>query len=83
MMLPCLAVPKAICMAGSYNKIHEMALDMSVPLIGLNDSPGARVIRPELAGSDDPYRVSDEKHGGAVFSINTRCSGQYLKSQPS
>jgi acetyl-CoA carboxylase carboxyltransferase component len=56
-------------------KIHEMALDMGVPLIGLNDSPGARVIRPELAGSDDPYRVSDEKHGGAVFFVNTRCSG--------
>jgi acetyl-CoA carboxylase carboxyltransferase component len=56
-------------------KIHEMALDMGVPLIGLNDSPGARVIRPEMAGSDDPYRVSDEKHGGVVFYINTRCSG--------
>ncbi len=56
-------------------KIHEMALEMGVPLIGLNDSPGARVIRPELAGSDDPYRISDEKHGGVVFFINTRCSG--------
>lgn len=56
-------------------KIHEMALDMGVPLIGLDDSPGARVVRPELAGSDDPYRVSDEKHGGVVFFINTRCSG--------
>ena len=56
-------------------KIHEMALDMGVPLIGLNDSPGARVIRPELAGSDDPYRLSDEKHAGVVFFINTRCSG--------
>jgi len=55
--------------------IHEMALNMGVPLIGLNDSPGARVIRPELAGSDDPYRVSDEKHGGSVFFINARCSG--------
>ena len=55
--------------------IHEMALDMGVTLIGLNDSPGARVIKPELAGSDDPYRVSDEKHGGAVFFINSRCSG--------
>jgi acetyl-CoA carboxylase carboxyltransferase component len=52
-----------------------MALEMGVPLIGLNDSPGARVIRPELAGSDDPYRISDEKHGGVVFFINTRCSG--------
>jgi acetyl-CoA carboxylase carboxyltransferase component len=56
-------------------KIHEMALDMGVPLIGLNDSPGARVIRPELTGSDDPYRVSDAKSGHAVFFINTRCSG--------
>ncbi|HBD09130.1 MAG TPA: methylmalonyl-CoA carboxyltransferase, partial [Syntrophobacteraceae bacterium] len=54
-------------------KIHEMALDMGVPLIGLNDSPGARVIRPEIAGSDDPYRVSDEKSSGVVFFINTRC----------
>jgi acetyl-CoA carboxylase carboxyltransferase component len=56
-------------------KIHEWALDMGVPLIGLNDSPGARVIRPEIAGSDDPFRVSDEKHAGVVFYINTRCSG--------
>jgi len=56
-------------------KIHEMALNMGVPLIGLNDSPGARVIRPEMAGSDDPYRVSDEKHAGVVFFINTHCSG--------
>jgi acetyl-CoA carboxylase carboxyltransferase component len=56
-------------------KIHEMALEMGVPLIGLNDSPGARVIKPELAGSDDPYRISDEKHAGVVFFINTRCSG--------
>jgi len=56
-------------------KIHEMALDMGVPLIGLNDSPGARVIRHEVAGSDDPYRVSDEKHAGVVFFMNARCSG--------
>jgi acetyl-CoA carboxylase carboxyltransferase component len=56
-------------------KIHEMALDMGVPIIGLNDSPGARVIRPDLAGSDDPYRVSDEKHAGVVFFANTQCSG--------
>ncbi len=56
-------------------KIHDMALEMGVPLIGLNDSPGARVVRPEIAGSDDPYRVSDEKHAGVVFFANTRCSG--------
>ena len=34
-------------------RTHEMAVEMGVPLIGLNDSPGARVIRPELAGSDE------------------------------
>jgi acetyl-CoA carboxylase carboxyltransferase component len=56
-------------------RIHEMALDMGVPIIGLSDSPGARVVRRELAGSDDPYRVSDEKHAGVVFYVNTRCSG--------
>jgi propionyl-CoA carboxylase beta chain len=55
-------------------KIHEMAFEMGVPIIGLNDSPGARVIRPDLAGSADPYRLSDEKHAGVVFFVNTRCS---------
>ena len=56
-------------------RIHEMALDMGVPIIGLSDSPGARVVRRELASSDDPYRISDEKHAGVVFLANTRCSG--------
>ena len=56
-------------------KIHEMALSMGVPIIALNNSPGARVVRPELAGSDDPYRVSDEKHAGVVFYVNTLSSG--------
>ena len=56
-------------------KIHDIALEMGVPLIGLNDSPGARVVRPEVAGSDDPYRVSDEKSAGVVFFANTKCSG--------
>jgi acetyl-CoA carboxylase carboxyltransferase component len=56
-------------------KIHEMALHMGVPIIGLNDSPGARVIRPDMAGSDNPYRISDEKHAGSVFFVNTKCSG--------
>ncbi len=56
-------------------KIYEIALKSGIPIIGLNDSPGARVIRPDLAGSDDPYKVSDEKHAGVVFYINTKCSG--------
>ncbi len=56
-------------------KIHELAMTMGVPIIALNNSPGARVVRPELAGSDDPYRVSDEKHAGVVFYVNTLSSG--------
>ncbi len=56
-------------------KIYEIALKSGIPIIGLNDSPGARVIRPDLAGSDDPYKVSDEKHAGVVFYINSKCSG--------
>ncbi len=56
-------------------KIHEMAMNMGVPIICLNDSPGARVIRPELAGSDDPYRISDEKFSGVIFYVNTISSG--------
>jgi acetyl-CoA carboxylase carboxyltransferase component len=56
-------------------KIYEIALKSGVPIIGLNDSPGARVVRPEIAGSDDPYKVSDEKHAGVIFYLNTKCSG--------
>ena len=56
-------------------KIYEIALKSGIPVIGLNDSPGARVIRPEIAGSDDPYKVSDEKHAGVIFYMNTKCSG--------
>lgn len=56
-------------------KIHELAMTMGVPIIALAQSPGARVVRPELAGSDDPYRVSDEKHAGVVFYVNTLSSG--------
>jgi len=56
-------------------KIHEMAMEMGVPIIALNHSPGARVVRPEVAGSDDPYRVSDEKHAGVVFYVNSMSSG--------
>ncbi|MBW1645679.1 MAG: acyl-CoA carboxylase subunit beta [Deltaproteobacteria bacterium] len=56
-------------------KIHELALEMGVPIIALCHSPGARVVRPEVAGSDDPYRVSDEKHAGVVFYVNAMSSG--------
>jgi len=57
-------------------KIHELALEMGVPVIGLNDSSGARVVRFDKPGAaNDPFRASDEKNGGALFFINTRCSG--------
>ncbi len=56
-------------------KIYEFAYKNRIPIIGLNDSPGARVIRPDIAGSDDPYRVSDEKHAGVIFYMNSKCSG--------
>jgi acetyl-CoA carboxylase carboxyltransferase component len=57
-------------------KIHEMALDMGVPIIGLNDSTGARVIRSvmreevsmqDLGGSDVHCRTS----GVADFRVPT------------
>ncbi len=56
-------------------RTHEMALDMGVPLIGLNDSPAGRVVKLGAAVPDDSFRASDEKHGGTVFAINTICSG--------
>jgi acetyl-CoA carboxylase carboxyltransferase component len=55
--------------------IHEMALNMNVPLLGLYDSPGGRVVRPENPGRDDPTQVSDEKNPASIFNINTQCSG--------
>lgn len=48
----------------------QMALDMGVPLIGLNDSPGARAFRP-----DEVEELYHEKGGGAIFFPNTQASG--------
>lgn len=61
-------------------KMHttiERALQMRVPLIGLHDSPGARI--PKLG--DDWGRTeaagggSGDRHGGTVFYPNTLASG--------
>jgi acetyl-CoA carboxylase carboxyltransferase component len=56
----------------------ERALEMKVPLIGLHDSPGFRVIRPE-AGSTDLVGGTGlptvEKSGVSVFYPNTQASG--------
>ncbi|MFC1869642.1 acyl-CoA carboxylase subunit beta [Chloroflexota bacterium] len=53
-----------------YYRITEMALNMGVPLVGLNDSPGARAYRP-----DEPEELYHEKGAGAVFFANTQASG--------
>jgi len=54
--------------------IIESALQMGVPLIGLHDSPGARL--PRLADKDGMIgSVIGEKNGGSVFFPNTQASG--------
>ena len=50
----------------------EWALEMRVPLIGIHDSPGARM--PE-ANSRSVFGDGIEKHGGGVFYPNTQASG--------
>jgi len=52
----------------------ERALEMKVPLIGLHDSPGARVVRPEEGGGA-LGGMDRERHGGSVFFPNTQASG--------
>lgn len=58
----------------------ERALEMRVPLIGLHDSPGARL--PDLQDIDLLRRQKrsffsqlSQKHGGSVFFPNTEASG--------
>jgi len=58
----------------------ERALEMKVPLIGLHDSPGARLPNSdelEWLGKRKRSIFSNisEKHGGAVFFPNTQASG--------
>ncbi len=48
----------------------ETALKMEVPIIGLDDSPGALVLRP-----DEPDELEHEKGQGAIFYPNTMASG--------
>ncbi|MDY6880979.1 MAG: acyl-CoA carboxylase subunit beta [Desulfatiglans sp.] len=74
--------------AGSIGREHgcmmyravERALEMRTPLIGLHDSPGARLPSPEdmeLLGRQRRSFFSQisEKHGGSVFFPNTEASG--------
>jgi acetyl-CoA carboxylase carboxyltransferase component len=50
----------------------EWALNMGVPFIGLNESPGARI--PD-ATSRSVFGESLERNGGTVFYPNTQASG--------
>jgi methylmalonyl-CoA decarboxylase subunit alpha len=74
----CLFAQDATVRNGSMNLMHgtkiyrimELALNMGVPLIGLNDSPGAQALRP-----DEPETFHHEKGEGGVFLPNTLGSG--------
>lgn len=51
----------------------EWALQMGVPFIGINESPGARI--PDINNSRSAFGEAMEKHGGAIFFPNTQASG--------
>ncbi|MGB2798965.1 MAG: acyl-CoA carboxylase subunit beta [Dehalococcoidia bacterium] len=67
------------------NKMYrtvDRALNARVPLIGLHDSPGARMPRLSAEGGIRPGEAAlasgaiiAEKHGGSVFFPNTQASG--------
>ncbi len=54
-------------------KTVDRALEMGVPLIGLHDSPGARL--PNLAEGRSVHGDLMEKSGASIFYPNTRASG--------
>ena len=54
-------------------KTVEQALKIGVPLIGLHDSPGARL--PNITESKTALGDMMEKSGGSVFFPNTQASG--------
>ncbi|HDP25527.1 MAG TPA: acyl-CoA carboxylase subunit beta [Deltaproteobacteria bacterium] len=76
----CLYSQDATVKGGSIGGMHgfkmyrtiEWALDMRVPFIGLNDSPGARI--PDM-NARSVFGDAIEKHGGAIFYPNTQASG--------
>jgi len=81
----CIFSQDATVQGGSIGVIHglkmyrtiERAMQMRVPVIGLNDSPGAR--NPKLtdpkAMEEQATGAATDKHGGAVFFPNTQASG--------
>ncbi len=78
----CVFAQDATVLGGSMGHRHgykmhrtvERAIEMQIPLIGLFDSPGARVERPDEKGSEEVMPNSD-KHGGSIFYPNTHASG--------
>jgi acetyl-CoA carboxylase carboxyltransferase component len=54
-------------------KTVERAIQMAVPLVGLHDSPGARL--PKLQESKTALGDMMEKSGGSIFYPNTQASG--------
>ncbi|RJR52532.1 MAG: acyl-CoA carboxylase subunit beta [Desulfobacteraceae bacterium] len=58
-------------------KMHraiERALDMRIPIVGLYDSPGARVEKPDEKGSVE-VMPNNDRHSGSIFYPNTQSSG--------
>lgn len=79
----CVYAQDSTVRGGSIGPIHgykmyrtvERALDMSVPFIGLNDSPGARAMKMEDPDAWDAAQARDEKCGNSIFMPNTHASG--------
>ncbi len=77
----CLYSQDATVRGGSIGALHgykmyktvEMALRMKVPLIGLHDSPGARL--PKIEESKTVLGDLMEKSGASIFYPNTQASG--------
>jgi acetyl-CoA carboxylase carboxyltransferase component len=81
----CVFSQDATIQGGSIGKIHgikmyrtiDRAMQMRVPLVGLNDSPGAR--NPKMtdpkALDEEASAMSVEKQGASVFFPNTQASG--------
>lgn len=79
----CVFAQDATVLGGSIGYLHgrklyktvERALQLKIPVIGLYDSPGARVPRLDRETDISETFCSDEKVGGSIFYINTQASG--------
>jgi len=77
----CIFSQDATVRGGSIGALHgykmyksvELALEMGVPVIGLHDSPGARL--PKITESKTALGDLMEKSGASIFFPNTQASG--------